>query len=186
MGTSPVVRLTANEYLALDRESELKSEFHDGILYPIVAVSLEHSRIAARLAWRLGERLQNSTCQTCVSPLRVRVSSSKYVYPDLLVVCGAPAFADGHNDTITNPRLIVEILSPSTADYDYGAKFALYRRLQSLEEYVLVSQDPPEIDVYRRSTGGQWVLTPYEGLAAVARFESLNIEIPLAEIYPTA
>ena len=104
-------------------------------------------------------------------------------FPDQLVVCGKPAFTDEAADTITNPKLIVEVLSPSTADFDCGGKFALYRRLPTLEEYVLIAQDRPNVDVFLKTPDGRWILTPYEGLQAVVKLDSLGIALLLAEHY---
>ena len=100
-----------------------------------------------------------------------------------MVVCGKPALTDEHSDTLTNPKVIFEILSPSTQDYDYGTKFSLYRQLPSYEEYVLVSQTTHLVEVYRRAPESRWILSTYTGSDAVFPVESLGIAIPLAEIY---
>ena len=108
--------------------AEVPSEFHDGEMFPIEAVSVAHARLSKKvLAW-FDNNLSGTGCEVLGAPLRVRVSPTKFVLPDLLVMCGAPALTDEHQDTITNPKVIIEILSPSIADYDYGRKFALYRR----------------------------------------------------------
>ena len=96
---------------------------------------------------------------------------------------GKPALTDEHADTVTNPKVIVEVLSPSTSDYDYGAKFSLYRELPSLEEYILVAQETPRIEVFSRTADRQWLLSTYDGLGATLPVSSLHIAIPLAEIY---
>ena len=100
-----------------------------------------------------------------------------------MIVCGKPVFTDEAADPITNPKLIVEVLSPSTADFDYGGKFALYRRLPSLEEYILIAQDRPNVDVFLKTPDARWLLTSYEGLQATAKLDSLDIALPLAELY---
>lgn len=115
--------------------------------------------------------------------MRIRVGPTRFVYPDLLVVCGEPALTDEHHDTVTNPKVIVEILSQSTEDYDYGSKFTLYRGLPSFEEYLLVSQTEHRIEVFRRMPDSRWILSTFEGLDASLPIESLNISIPLAQIY---
>ena len=109
--------------------------------------------------------------------------TSKYVIPDYAVVCGGPEFTDTHRDTITNPKVIFEILSPSTADYDFGHKFRLYCRLASFEEYVLISQDEARVERYRKSAEDRWILSIYRGVDAVVPVECLDISLPLAEIY---
>jgi Uma2 family endonuclease len=182
MGAVAIPKLSVQEYLAMDREAELKSEFHDGEVFPLAAVSWEHAQIVVRTARRLDERLEGTPCRVAASPIRVRVSPTKFVYPDIVVVCGQPALTDEVADTLTNPKVIVEVLSPSTMDYDYGGKFALYRRLPSFEEYLLVAQDEPRVEVFRRAGEHTWVLTTYLGLDAVIPVQSLNISIPMAEL----
>ena len=110
-------------------------------------------------------------------------SPTKFVYPDFVVYCGAPALTDEDHDTLTNPKVIIEILSPSTANYDYGRKFILYRMLPSFEEYVLVSQDQARVETCRKSSDDRWVLSTYRGLDAVVPIESIGIPLPLAEVY---
>ncbi|MBM3736815.1 MAG: Uma2 family endonuclease [Acidobacteria bacterium] len=182
MNAVPVRKLTAAEYLALDREAEHKSEFHDGEIFPVVAASWEHSQIVIQMGWRLAERLAGTPCRAG-SAVRVRVTPTKYVYPDIAVICGKAALTDETRDTLTNPKVIVEVLSPSTEDYDRGGKFVLYRGLPSFEEYVLVAQDAPRIEVFHRTPEGNWLLRIFDGLDAEVRLESLGISIPLSEIY---
>jgi len=183
MGSIPVPKLSVEEYLALDRAAELKSEYHDGEIFPIVAVSVPHGIISINVGRRLAERLDDKPCVAVGSPIRVRVSPAKFVYPDIVVICGEPVLADEAQDTITNPKVIVEVLSPSTADYDYGGKFALYRTLPSLEEYILVAQDQPRIEVFRKSSNTRWILTTYEGLESAVKVESLDITLSLKDVY---
>ena len=175
--------LSVNEYLAADRVAEIMSEYHDGEVFPIENATWVHGRLSVRLGLCIEGRLKGTQCQTAASSVRVRVSPTKYVYPDILVVCGAPAFTDETADTITNPRVVVEILSPTTLDYDYGTKFFLYRDLPSFEEYVLVSQVAYQVEVYRRTPEGSWLLSRYEGPEASFPISALNITLPLAEIY---
>jgi len=183
MGASPVAKLSVEEYLALDRAAEVPSEYHDGELFPLAAVSWVHSVVSANIIRRLGERLAKTPCCVVGPPPRVRVSPTKFLIPDIIVVCGKPALTDEHQDTITNPKVIVEILSPSTADYDYGEKFILYRRLESFEEYLLVSQDQPRVEVARKTPDKRWLISTYEGMDAVINVESLGVSLPLREIY---
>jgi Uma2 family endonuclease len=182
LGT-PILKISVEEYLAFDRAGQLRSEYHDGEVFPKIAASWAHARISTNALRRLAERLDGTTCQVADSSVRVRVGPTKFVYPDMLVVSGKPVFTDEVLDTITNPKVIVEVLSPSTADYDYGGKFALYRGLPSFEEYLLIAQDEPRIEVFHRAPDGRWILSSYEGLESVARVESLEIELPLTEIY---
>ena len=166
----------------MDRVAEVRSEYYDGEIFPVVAASWEHSRLVTNTARRLSERLDGRPCQVATATARLRVGPTKFVYPDFAIVCGKPVFADDKHDTLTNPKVIVEILSPSTADYDYGGKFALYRTLPSFEEYLLIAQDEPRIEVFRKTPDG-WLLSSYVGLEATVRVASLEIDLPLSEIY---
>ena len=130
----------------------------------------------------MNAQLRNSSCYVTTT-LRVRVSPKKYLYPDLLVYCGEPQLTDEVEDTITNPNVIFEILSPSTTDYDQGGKFRLYQQLPSFEEYVLVSQDTPRVEVSRKTSDDTWQTTTYKVLDASFPLESLGITLPLSEIY---
>ena len=179
----PIPKLSVEEYLAVDRAAERRSEYHDGELFPVPAASWAHARVSANTIHRFSERLYGHPCHVADASVRLRVSPTQFVYPDLVVVCGDPAFTDEEQDTITNPKVIVEILSPSTADYDYGGKFALYRRLPSFEEYLLIAQEEPLIEVFRKTPDGRWILSSYAGLESTVRVESLDIALPLAEIY---
>lgn len=183
MSSLPVPRLTLDDYLALDRAAELKSDFHDGEMFEIEAASFAHSRIAVNLARRIDEKLDGSACMALIQPLRVRVSPSKFVYPDLMVVCGRPEFTDEVQDTIINPKVIVEVLSPSTADYDFRLKFQLYRNLPSFAEYLLIDQHEPKVEVFRRVEGTDWLLSTYTGLESAVPVKCLDIALPLNELY---
>jgi len=183
MSASPIPKMTVEEYLAFDRASESRLEYHDGEVFPVVAATFEHGRIAINMARRLAERLDGTPCRALDSSVRLRVSPTQFVYPDFVVFCGKPDLADDFHDTILNPKVIFEILSPSTANYDYGGKFALYRRLPTFEEYVLIAQDAPRIEIFRKRADNSWVLTSYEGLESTAPIESINISLSLAEIY---
>ncbi|MFN7924196.1 MAG: Uma2 family endonuclease [Bryobacteraceae bacterium] len=183
MSAAAIPRLSVEDYLAIDRAAELKSEYHDGEMFPMVAVSGAHAQIGFRLARQLGNALEDGPCAGYMAPLRVRVSARKYVYSDLLVICGKAVYTDDHTDTVTNPKVIIEILSPSTANYDYGEKFAAYRGLESLGEYVLVAQDRPLIEIFRRTPDNKWLLSSFEGLDSTAELTSLGIELRLADVY---
>ena len=183
MSASPIPKLSVEEYFALIRSTDARFEYHDGEIFPVHAATWAHGELVTKTARRLDERLDGQPCRVSTSSVYVRVSPTKVVCPDIVVACPKPDFIDDKRDTITNPKVIVEILSPTTADYDYGEKFALYRRLPSFEEYLLIAQDEPRIEVFRKNPDGRWMLTSYEGMEATVRVESLAIDLPLAEIY---
>lgn len=183
MGAFAVPRITPEEYLAIDRAAEFKSEFHDGEMFPISNISWTHTQVVVALAGCLRARLKQGHCGVGVSPMRVLVSPQHYVCPDITVVCEKPQFTDSHVDTLTNPKVIIEVLSPSTADYDRGGKSVLYRGVPSLEEYVIVAQDTHLAEVIRRTGRNQWTTTVYEGQDSILEIPSIAVSIPLSEIF---
>lgn len=182
MGALPNPFISVAEYFELDRAAEVPSEYHDGVMYPRCDVSPAHGRIHVKMSAALDNRLASSGRCATMNAIRTRVGKTKYVYPDLAVICGTVQTTSENADTIVNPRVVVEILSPSTKDYDMGTKSELYRELPSLEEYVLVSQDRWRIEVLRRD-GSEWRLARYEGADALLPLRSLEIEIPLREVF---
>lgn len=176
-------RLTPREYLARERQAEIKHEFVLGEIFAMSGASPAHNRICFNLAGRISPALAGGPCQGYSSDQRVAVPGSVlYTYPDITVVCGEPEFDEYDPDTLVNPTLIVEVLSPSTEAWDRGGKFAHYRRLPSLREYVLIAQDRPRVECYLRR-GEEWILTEFSGMDAVLTLASVQSQVPLTEIY---
>ena len=184
MTTMPAVlpRYTPEEYLALERAAEYKSEYIDGHIYAMSGGTKRHSLIKVALVRLIDTHLLDSHCATLDSDMRVRVDPSLYTNPDLTVVCGEPEVEDVEDDTLLNPTAIFEVLSPSTEAYDRGEKWARYRRMPSLKQYVLVSQDKPRIEVYTRQ-GDVWTFSDAGGLDASIHLESIGCTLALAEVY---
>ncbi len=184
MSAQPIPGLTPEQYLEIERAAEFKSEYYCGTMYAMAGGTYIHSLIIARINGLLFQRLEDGRCSVLNSDLRLRVSrEGLYTYPDLTVVCGPPQFADDEKDILLNPSVIVEVLSKSTEAHDRGFKFAQYRRLQSLQEYVLVSQTEMRVENYLRRPAGKWELTDFAGPDAVCRLESLGCEIAVGDIY---
>jgi Uma2 family endonuclease len=176
--------LTPEEYLRIEREAPYKSEYYAGEMFAMAGGSANHSLISANTLVAIGSRLRGRRCRAYDSNLRIGVfEDDLYTYPDTSVFCDPLAFLPGTNDTAINPTVIVEVLSTSTEAYDRGRKFEHYRRLESLREYLLVSQDSPIVERFTRENDGRWVLTEAKGMAAAIRIEALDIDVPLAEIY---
>ena len=176
--------LTPEEYLEIERAAEFRHEYYNGRMYAMPGGSLWHSVISGNLVAELNSALKRRPCIVTNSDLRMRVAEDGlYTYPDVSVICGEPKFADRRTDTLLNPTVIVEVLSPSTERKDRGFKFAQYRKLESLQEYALVSQEEPRVEVFRRQDDGRWVWSEFGGLEAAARFDSIDVSVPLAEIY---
>lgn len=184
MSANPVPRLTPEQYLEIERKAEFKSEYYGGEMYAMSGGTYPHGVIILNLGAELRAALKGRPCSTTSNDVRLRVSpGGLYTYPDVMVVCGDPRFADDQADTLLNPTLIVEVLSHSTEAHDRGLKFEQYRMIESLKEYVLVSQYRPKIEKFRRQASGEWVLSECTGLEAVCEFGSVECRIPLSEIY---
>jgi Uma2 family endonuclease len=176
--------VSADEYVRQERAATYKSEYYAGEMYPMPDAGPEHSLITANIIGELGNLLKGTDCAPYDSNLRLWVrKSGLYTYPDASVICGPAEFADERRDMVTNPAVIVEVLSDSTETYDRGNKFEHYRTLPSLREYVLVSQKAPLVDIFTRRDGAAWALTPVRGLEAIAPLESMGVELRLREIY---
>lgn len=179
-------RVSVEEYLAQERRSEIRHEYLDGEVFAMTGASVRHNRIVLDTGASLQKRLAGSDCEAFASDLRVKVSASGlYTYPDLVVVCGELELEDEHVDTLLNPTLIVEVLSPSTADYDRGGKFAHYRSIPSLQEYLVLAQDRVHAEHYRRQEGN-WVLAETDDRQAVLELAAIGCQLPLAEVYERA
>lgn len=184
MSSLPKHRHSAEEYLALEREADYKSEYVAGEIYAMGGASPKHVLIAGNVAGELRNRLRHTHCQVYSADLRVQAEADNaYYYPDVAVVCGRPEYRDGKNDTVTNPVVIVEVLSPATRNYDRGDKFANYRRLASLREYVLVDQEACHVEHFLRKEGGGWDFSELDDAEGELALPSLGVAIPLAEIY---
>ena len=185
MATAALNRYTPEEYLALERNAEFKSEYVDGRIVAMTGAQRPHVLIGINLVREISGRLLDSPCEVYSGDMRVKIGpSGRYVYPDLSVACD-PRFEDDAVDTLLNPVLIVEVLSESMEKDDRGEKFTHYRRIESLREYVLVSQKECSVERYVRD-GDFWRLTSVDDLDASLELTSLGIEIPLRRIYARA
>jgi Uma2 family endonuclease len=179
-------RYTLEEYFQIDSGSEIRHEYIQGQIIDMAGGTDRHSQIVHNVHGSLWARLRGKPCQGRDGNLRVRFGRKViYGYPDALIVCGQPQFdpVAAANTTLLNPRVLFEVLSETTEGYDRGLKFERYREIESFEEYVLIAQDRPSIEVYRRQPSGLWTLQPYLGVEAAAGIFSAEIELPLAEIY---
>jgi Uma2 family endonuclease len=176
--------LTPEEYLRAERLAEFRSEYFGGEVFAMSGGRPNHSLISANVITALSYRLRGRRCTAYESNLRIVVSpTGLYTYPDASVFCDPMQFVDADEDTALNPTLIVEVLSKTTEAYDRGKKFEQYRQIASLREYVLVAQDEPLIERFQREGEGRWVLTSIAGMTGVIRLDSLEVELPLAEVY---
>jgi Uma2 family endonuclease len=184
MSSQPIPRLTPEEYLTLERQAEFKSEYYAGEVFAMAGASARHALIVTNLVRELSTQFKRRPCNVYSNDLRVRISATGlYTYPDVVVVCGEPQWADDQKDTLLNPTLIVEVLSESTKDYDRGGKWEHYRRLESLTEYVLVAQDKVHVEHYIRQADNQWLLSETNDVADTIHLPSIRCELALTEVY---
>jgi len=184
MSSATKAKITVQEYLAMERVSEIKHEFYDGDIFDMTGGTPAHSLIASNIIREAGNALKSRPCVVFNSDLRVKVNpSGLYTYPDVTIVCGQQQFDDDQRDTLVNPTVIVEVLSKSTAIYDRGAKSKQFRKIESLQALILVEQDSPVVEVYRRQPEGNWLLTEATDLSESIEIQPLGISIPLNEIY---
>lgn len=180
---APVARMTYAEYLAAEAKSEVRHEYLNGEVWEMAGGTPEHSALAAAVIREIGASLRGKPCRTFTSDLRVRIlDTGLSTYPDVSVVCGQLETAPEDKDAITNPVVLVEVLSEATEAYDRGAKWAHYRRIPSLREYVLVSQAEALVEVYRRAESGRWELLEARSGETI-ELASLGIQLDVAAIY---
>ncbi|MEM9459296.1 MAG: Uma2 family endonuclease [Myxococcota bacterium] len=178
------LRMTREDYLAMERASDTKHELWDGEVFAMVGASYAHNVVKDTLARLLGNLLDARGCRVLTSDMRVRIPSGKrYVYPDVVVLCGAPQLEDDHGDVLCNPQVLVEVLSPSTAAFDRGAKFDGYRSIPSQQEYVLVSPEERKVDHFTRADDpGAWIFRAF-GVEDALPFPTLGVHVPLREVF---
>ncbi len=175
---------TVEQYLDMERASEEKHEFLDGEIYLISGASRNHNAIQVAGTATLYQQLRKRPCFVFGSDMRVKVNATgMYTYPDFSLGCGEAQIEDEHQDTLLNPTVIVEILSPSTERYDRGKKFQHYRSLELLREYVLIAQDSPRVERYTRQADNQWLLADAVGLDATLTLDSIGAALALADVY---
>ena len=184
--------LTVEDYLELERQSKVRHEYLDGHLYVMAGESPEHADISADLLIMIGNQLGEGPCRVRTKDTKVRCGpmliprSTKglFSYPDLVVICGEPEYLDDRRDVLTNPTLIIEVMSASTAFFDRHEKFIRYQLYNpTLIEYVLVRQDMPAVEVFARQSDGSWRYTPQLDLSQTATLNSINCTLPLARVY---
>jgi Uma2 family endonuclease len=183
MSSERATLLTPEEYLEIERRAERKSEYYKGEVFAMAGASRKHGLIVANLVAELRQQLKKKPCEVYPTDMRLRVApTGLYTYPDVIVVCGEPQFADDQSDTLLNPTLIIEVLSPSTQDYALGRKFEHYRTLPSLTDYLTVAQNRPHTE-HRYRQDSHWTLVDYDGITQTISLPSIDAVLSLAEVY---
>ena len=178
------IAISPQDYLALERISKEKHEYFQGKIVAMAGASLIHNRLVANLLGEIREALKNKPCEILPSDIRVSTPSREsYMYPDAVIVCGQPEMEDDKFDTLKNPVVIFEILSPSTEDHDRGRKFFFYRQIPSFKEYILVDSTKPFVEISRQEENGAWKFETVTDPDGQLFISSIGISIPMAEVY---
>lgn len=184
MASQPIAFLTPEQYLEIERKAERKSEYWRGEMFAMAGATREHNLVVLNAASEAREKLRSKSCEVYAADMRVRVEhSGLYTYPDVVIVCGGPQFLDDRRDTLLNPAVIIEVLSPSTEAYDRGRKFEQYRSIPSLRQYLLLAQERMHADLYTRQNEGQWLLTSASCGEDFVELASVECRLPLSGCY---
>ena len=175
---------TREEYLAMEDAAEYRSEYYKGEFFAMPGGSINHNRIVGNLFTKLNLALVNSKCEAFMTDVKVWIEQKDlFTYPDVIVVCGKPKFYKGRDDTITNPIIIIEVLSDSTKNYDRIEKFEFYRTLASFEEYILIDEYRVHVEHFYLESKGKWIYTDNNNLNDVLRFNKIELQVSLKDIY---
>ncbi len=174
---------TIEEYFAHEERAEYRSEYYQGEIFAMAGSSLNHNQIVGNLYTALRQSVDRS-CRAFATDLRLFIKGDQFfTYPDVMVICGLLRFAPGRLDTVMNPVIIMEVLSPSTESYDRGKKFEFYRSISTLQEYILVDQNRFYVERYQRQVNNTWLLMTLDGPESVLRLPSIDVEMTMATIY---
>ena len=183
-GAPELKYVTAAEYLETERLALEKHEFFKGEVFAMSGASISHNRLLKNCLVNLGTKLMGKKCEPFGSDLRIHIpKNTLFTYPDISIICGEIETTDDKFDTVTNPSVIIEILSPSTRDYDIGKKFNLYRDIDSLKEYILIDSENIVVEKHTRNNDNSWLLTEYKSIEATFLIETVGLEMKLSEIY---
>lgn len=184
MIAQPKQYITEQEYIKFERASIGKHEYFDGQIYAMTGASRIHNLIAGNTLAMLHSQLRKKPCEIFPSDMRVKVTrTGLYTYPDLVIICGKPEFTDDILDTIINPLVLIEILSPSTERYDRGMKSQSYRTIETLQDYILIAQDQYHVEHYSRQNSGQWLLQEAIGRESALTIRSIECTLALGDVY---
>jgi Uma2 family endonuclease len=184
MSTLPKPRITPAEYLERERKLETRNEYLRGEMFAMTGASRRYNLIALHMGGDLDAQLADRPCEVYANDMRVKVSATGlYTYPDVVIACGAPEFEDAHVDTLLNPMVLIEVLSKSTEAYDRGGKWAHYRSIPSLKDYVLVSTSEPRMELFSRLPDDQWLLRCVTGLEESLEIPSVGCQLRLQKVY---
>ncbi len=176
--------LTEEEYFAFEETSLEKHEYYNGEIFAMAGASIAHNQIVGNTLSDINQHLRNKNCQVFPSDLKIHIEANFLnTYPDLSIVCGQPQLYNNRTDTIINPSILIEVLSPSTKDYDRGSKFTLYREIPTLKEYILISSTEYRFEKFARQQDNTWHFSEVRTPDETIRIETIDFQIPLIELY---
>lgn len=175
---------TSEEYLELDNESEIRYEYIDGEIYAMSGGTASHAKIVFNLPLLLGPQIRKHGCQGFSNDMRVQVSGTKYVYPDLSITCNEPEYTTDREITLINPMMVVEVVSESSKFYEHVTKREMYQTMPSVQIYLIVEQNRPHVTLYTRQADG-WLVKIYSGLDAIVTLDAIHCELKLSKLYET-
>jgi len=177
-------KITIEEYLEMEEASQDKHEYYKGEVFAMIGFKVPHNIIAVNLLMALGHKLKGKSCRPFNSNQRIHIAkNSLFTYPDISIICGEIKTLNDDNWNVLNPTVLIEILSPSTKNYDRGEKFMLYRDIVTLKEYILVNSETIHIEVFRLNTSNHWELEEYRAVSEVLQLPAVNVSVLLTEIY---
>lgn len=175
---------TPEEYLELERKSEIRHEYIDGEVFEMAGAGKRHNRISTNIIRLLDSQLLERDCNVYASNMRVKIASTgKYTYPDIVGTCGGDEFEDERDDTLLNPTLLIEILSKSTEAYDRGTKFEFYQTIESFSEYILITQEPVRVEQFVRQDKNTWTYLEFRNPEDIIELNSIDCELLLQDVY---
>ena len=184
MSQAAIKNITEAEYLSFERTADDRHEYYKGEIYLMSGASFKHNIIEDNLRGTIHAFLKGKKCRSFGSNLRIHIpKNTLYTYPDILIVCDKPQFVDNEFDTLLNPAVIIEILSPSTGNYDRGAKFDLYREIESLKEYILVDSVTTHLIHYIKNADATWTLSEAKNLTDTFVITTIGLQLPMSEVY---
>lgn len=185
MGALPVMTgMTVEEYLAFEEQSEEKHEYYGGEVFAMAGAGFNHNVIAGNCIADIHLHLRGKNCIVTPGDLKIQIESMNlFTYPDISVICGTPQFFQNRKDSVTNPAVLIEVISPSTADYDHGKKFAFYRMIPSLKEYVLISATEILVEIYKKQSTFKWEFTEYRTLEESITIDAIGLTLQVADLY---
>lgn len=185
MNAIPAIKyVTVEEYLQMEETSDERHEYFDGEVFAMAGTSFAHNEISANVQGAIWQFLQGKRCRIYSNNLKVHVKTkSAFVYPDLAIICNGPVFLEGRKDIVTNPSVIIEILSPFTQDFDHGKKFMFYRQIPTLREYILISSMEVLAEKFVREESGAWTLTEYKRMEDKFSIDTIGYQTTLADLY---